>query len=133
MTRHGLLTRGSAITPGVPIWMTFCTNLMQHTRTPAAAVSHRRNIFDLMAAIFSQADVSPELLILKVGWASKKLLSEFTTPNKVQGILQILPRLRSTGRGKGCLHVHMPKHQRIDTRSSLYHALHDARVFPGNF
>lgn len=71
-----LLTRGSAITPGVPVWMTLCTNLIQHTRTPAAAVSHRRSIFDLMAAIFSQADVSPGLLMLDMVWASKKVLSE---------------------------------------------------------
>ena len=69
-----LLTRGSAITPGVPVWMTLCTNLMQHTRTPAAAVSHRRNMFDLMAAIFSQAEVSLGSLILDGTGASKKLL-----------------------------------------------------------
>ena len=63
----GTPTRGSAITPGVSVWMTLCTNLIQHTRTPAAAVSHRRSMFDLIAAIFSQVGVSSGLLILDNG------------------------------------------------------------------
>jgi len=43
---------------------TRCENLIQHTRTPAVAVSHMRNIRDLIATILSQVSLSYALLIL---------------------------------------------------------------------
>ena len=51
-------TLGSGITPGVCTWMIFCTNLMQHMRTPAGPVSHLLSIFDFIHAIWFQIGTS---------------------------------------------------------------------------
>lgn len=61
----GERTRGSAIRPGVWVWTTRCTNLMQQMRTPGGAPSMRRRIFDLIWAIFCQFAESWGLLILQ--------------------------------------------------------------------
>lgn len=46
-----VLTRGSAIWPGVCVWTTRSTNLRQHIRTPGISESILRRILDLMAAM----------------------------------------------------------------------------------
>ena len=57
-------TRGSAIIPAVCTCTTRCTNLIQHTRTPVAPMSHLFSILDLMAAMRSHVCLSLALLML---------------------------------------------------------------------
>lgn len=62
--RRSVHTLESASGPFVCTNTTLWANLMQHIRTPVAAVSHIRSILDLMASIFSHVGPSYELLML---------------------------------------------------------------------
>ena len=97
-------TLGSAMTPGVCTWTTLCTNLMQHTRTPVAAVSHLFNIFDLIEAIWFQTGTSCGFAILRE--KARKTAFFSTTVSRIYvWLYHCLTTVREEG-----LHVHVAKY-----------------------